>query len=71
MRLLRLLWRGWMLLGAALGYINTRVILFVIFFLLLTPIAIGVRLARKPRASQWHERAVPEDTEQERLHRLH
>jgi len=53
--------RGWLKLGAALGYVNTRILLLLIFFLVLTPIAVVMRLFRDPmdrrlddgRASQW------------------
>jgi hypothetical protein len=35
---------GWMALATALGWVNTRVLLGVIFFLLLTPLALVRRL---------------------------
>ncbi len=43
-RLLLPLYRGWMALGEALGWVNTRIILGVIFFLVVTPIGIFKRL---------------------------
>jgi len=56
---LRPVYRGWMKLGAALGWINTRIILTVAFFLVVTPIGVIMRLAgRSPmggrkRDSYW------------------
>jgi Saxitoxin biosynthesis operon protein SxtJ len=38
-------YRAWMTLGALLGWINTRLILGVLFLVLITPIAIVLRLA--------------------------
>lgn len=52
----------WMKLASILGWVNTRLILFVLFYLLITPIAIILRLCRndllerkveKERASYW------------------
>ncbi|HEB58177.1 MAG TPA: sxtJ [Gammaproteobacteria bacterium] len=37
----------WMYLGAGLGWVNTRIILGVIFYLLFTPIALVMWLLRK------------------------
>lgn len=36
--------KAWMLLAEALGYVMTRVILGVVFFVLVTPIGVGKRL---------------------------
>jgi len=41
---LRPFFRGWMLVGHCLGWVNTRIILSVLFFLLFTPIAFVMRL---------------------------
>lgn len=38
---------GWMLLAKILGYINSRILLSIIFFLVLTPIALFMRLLGK------------------------
>ena len=35
--------RGWMLIGEALGWVNTRIILSVIFYALVTPLGILMR----------------------------
>jgi hypothetical protein len=42
---LRLPYRGWMLIGAALGWVNTRIILGIVFFGLVTPLGIIKRLS--------------------------
>jgi hypothetical protein len=45
--LLRPVYRVWMAVGHALGWVNTRIILAVIFYLLFTPVAIIMRLLGK------------------------
>jgi hypothetical protein len=40
-------YRAWMVLSNALGWINTRIILAVAFFLVLTPTAVALRLFRR------------------------
>jgi hypothetical protein len=37
--------RAWMALGAALGWVNTRLVLGVIFFGVITPMGLALRLA--------------------------
>lgn len=50
---LKPVYRGWMKLGAVLGWINTRIILTVAFFLVVTPIGVIMRLAgRSPMAAK-------------------
>jgi len=39
--------RAWMALGSALGWVNTRIILGLIFFGMITPMALVLRLARR------------------------
>src|SRR5215831_10308201 len=39
--------KGWMFLGHVLGWINTRIILGVVFFAVITPIGLVRRLLRK------------------------
>ena len=49
--LLRPVYRGWMRLGEVLGWVNTRVLLTLIFFLVVTPIGLLMRLfGRSPIA---------------------
>ncbi len=40
-------YRGWMALASVLNYINTRLLLGLVFFLIITPIGITLRLCRK------------------------
>jgi len=42
--LLRPVYRGWMRLGEALAWVNTRILLTLIFFLVVTPIGLVMRL---------------------------
>jgi hypothetical protein len=59
---LRVVYRGWMALGQALGWFNTRIILGVVFYLLVTPMGLLMRLAGKdpmrrryaPEADTYH-----------------
>jgi hypothetical protein len=44
---LKYVYQGWMSLGHALGWVNTRIILGVIFFGLITPMAVVMRMAGK------------------------
>ncbi|MBI4516775.1 MAG: sxtJ [Deltaproteobacteria bacterium] len=46
--LLRPVQRVWMAAAGVLGYVNTRVILGAFFYLILTPIALLLRLVRDP-----------------------
>jgi hypothetical protein len=49
--LLRPVYRGWMRLGEMLAFVNTRIILTLIFFLVVTPIGLLMRLfGRSPIA---------------------
>lgn len=60
-RSLRPLHHGWMTLGAALGWLNTRVILTVIFFVVVTPTGLVMKLfgrsplSTKRRDSYWKD----------------
>ncbi len=69
MVLLRTVWRGWLALGAVLGWVNTRILLLVVFFLILTPLALARRVGRRPAHDGWHERAP--SVGRERLRRPH
>jgi hypothetical protein len=44
---LRLPYQGWMLIGHALGWVNSRVLLGIVFFVLVTPLGILKRLSGK------------------------
>lgn len=64
-RLLKLPHRAWMSLAVLMGWFMTRLILIVLFFIVLTPIALILRLSGKRfldlksdcRASCWEHRA--------------
>ena len=58
--------RVWMKVGNALGWINTRIILTALFYVVVTPVGVLMRLFRDPldrelyeaRASYWNRRPV-------------
>lgn len=55
---LRPVYRGWMRVGALLGFVNTRIILAVMFFLVLAPIGLVVRLFAKDPLARRFEKAA-------------
>lgn len=57
--LLRPLHFVWMKLAAALAWINTRIILTLLFFLIFTPLAFFLRLLRKDSLGLRWERQAP------------
>lgn len=62
--LLRPVYRVWMQLGEVLAWINTRIILTLVFFLVVTPIGIVMRLfGRSPIARARHEHSYWTDVE--------
>lgn len=48
----KLLYRGWMKFAYALGWVNTRILLTLFFFLIITPVAVAMRLLGKDILSQ-------------------
>ncbi|MBI5136243.1 MAG: sxtJ [Nitrospirae bacterium] len=55
---LRPVYRGWMRVGAVLGFVNTRIILAVMFYLVLVPVGLVMRrVARDPMARRFDEGA--------------
>ena len=58
--------RGWMALASVLGYVMTRVVLALVFFLLVTPIGVVKRLTgwdplgRRARRGESYWQAYPE-----------
>jgi hypothetical protein len=51
--------RAWMKLGEAIGYVTTPVIMAVLYYVVVTPIAFMRRLAKQRRPateSSWHQR---------------
>jgi len=62
--LLRPVYRGWMRFGDALAWVNTRIILVLIFFLVVTPIGLVIRLfGRSPIATARHNDSYWTDVE--------
>ena len=47
---------GWMMLAKVLGYINSRVILTLLFFFILTPLGIAMRVFKKSEFSLAHSK---------------
>ena len=43
----KFLFKGWMAFAHALGWVNTRILLIVFFFLVITPVAVVLRLLGK------------------------
>jgi hypothetical protein len=67
--LLRPVYLGWMKFAFVLGWINTRILLGLFFYLVLTPIGVGMRLfgkdlldekIDKARGSYWQKRPKAE-----------
>jgi len=56
---LRYPYAGWMWLGAVLAWINTRIILSVVFFVLLSPIGALMRLFGRDPMRRKLERSLP------------
>lgn len=54
---LELPYRGWMAVGQVLGWINTRIILGIIFYVIITPIGLVMRLLGR---DSMHRRFEPE-----------
>ncbi len=51
--------RGWSLLAAALGFVNTRILLAIVFFVVLAPIALVLRLVGKDPLERRRDRNRP------------
>jgi len=59
--------RGWMALGAALGYVNSRVLLSIVYYLVVTPFGVVLKLTGHdpllrrgpPKDSYWLPRELP------------
>ena len=52
------MYRAWMALSTVLGWVNTRIILAIAFFLILTPTAVALRLFRQDVLGQRLDRAA-------------
>ena len=52
--------KAWMTLAAVLGWINTRILLVIVFYLVVTPTALLLRLFRRdPMQRRWRDPAIP------------
>jgi len=56
--ILRSFYKVWMTLGHVLGWINTRIILIVVFYAIVFPIGLGMRLRRKDPMRRGYEPAL-------------
>ena len=72
-RLAKLFHRGWMRFAFALGYVNSRIILTIIYFLVFVPYGLVSRLfgrdplqlRGKDSESYWHRRTVTRQTKEQ------
>lgn len=68
MRFLKAIYRAWMKFAHALGLVNTRIILSIVYFLIFTPLALIFRLIGKDAMerrfeavdSYWQKREIKE-----------
>ena len=59
-RLLAPVFRAWMKLAAVLGWINTRILLILVYYLVVTPIGLLMRLFRRsPLPGGYWEKPKP------------
>jgi hypothetical protein len=58
-RALRHPYRGWMALGHALGWINSRILLGLVFYLIVTPMGIVMRLSGRDPMRRGFDREAP------------
>jgi hypothetical protein len=56
--ILRYPYRGWMFLGHCLGWLNTRIILTVLFFAVFTPVSFLMRLLKRDAMGRKFDRSV-------------
>lgn len=73
-----ILYKPWMKLGKILGFINTRIILGIVFFAIFTPFAIALKILKKDamkrqfnakkNASYWEESTKQEKQQMEKIY---
>lgn len=75
----RLWWQAWLLIGSVMNWVMTHVILIILFFGILTPIALLARVGGKqfldtkkdpPRKSYWHYRKITENNKHSYEHQF-
>ena len=56
--MLKTLWRGWLVVARAIGSVQSRIIMTVVYFVVIGPFALAVRLFSDPlslkTAASWH-----------------
>ena len=57
--MLRPVYAGWMRIGHAIGWVNTRIILAVLFYLLVLPMGLIMRLFAKDPMAKKLDKAIP------------
>jgi len=55
---LHYIYQPWMKLGSVLGWINTRIILGIIFFALITPLGLIMRLCAKDKMQRTYDKTL-------------
>jgi len=53
---LHILYKPWMKIGHGLGFINTRILLSLFFFVLITPMGLVLRLLKKDPLTRYYEK---------------
>ena len=52
------LWRGWQVVARKIGYVQSQIVLTLVYFVVIAPFALAVRLCSDPLqlrgASSWH-----------------
>lgn len=56
--ILRYPYRGWMFIGHCLGWVNTRVLMALIFHLIFTPVATVMRLMKRDAMTRRFDRSM-------------
>jgi len=60
---LRQLWNGWLVVARKIGHVQSQVILTLVYFVVMAPFALAVRLFADPlglrSAPAWHNPARP------------
>ena len=55
---LRTLWRGWLVVARTIGYFQSQLILALVYFVVVTPFALAVRIFKDPLnlrgVASWH-----------------
>ena len=46
--MLRALWRGWLIIAKKIGYVQSQLILALVYFVVVAPFALAVRILKDP-----------------------